>query len=116
MESMPRKRRTTDEDVLSACDCVTSEDHDDSGHGAGRRVRCELCGELFVPRSDDEVGSSLCPECRRTAVRICPYCERPYRTDRWPHDLCPDCYEEQEWRCDSADDEYEDEFDSLDAY
>ncbi|WP_300165128.1 hypothetical protein [Methanofollis sp.] len=113
---MPRKARTTDGDGLSACGCEAAGGCGSHRQPAKRQVQCELCGESFTPRSDDDEGSSLCPECRRAYVRICPYCERPYRTDRWPQDLCPECYEDQDWRRDDAGDGYEDEFDRLDAY
>lgn len=81
-----------------------------------RRRLCELCGEPYVPADEEEETLGLCPACRREAVRICPYCERPYRTDKWPHDLCPECYEEQEWQSGCGGEEEEDRFDCLEDY
>ncbi|QSZ67771.1 hypothetical protein RJ40_09785 [Methanofollis aquaemaris] len=80
------------------------------------RACCDLCGEWFIPHSREEEERGLCPVCRRAYIRICPYCERPFRTDTWPHEVCPECYEDDLWRGDGPVDEYEDELDCLEDY
>ncbi|MBP2147121.1 putative amidophosphoribosyltransferase [Methanofollis sp. W23] len=59
----------------------------------------------------------FCPACRRAYTRICPYCERTFRTDTWPHEVCPECYEDDLWQGgEDPADEYEDELDRLEDY
>jgi hypothetical protein len=114
--NMARKSRSMAGAGVSSCGTTVGDDGRIRGGESVRREVCEICGDLYAVTAGDEEIGGLCPACRRKAVRICPYCERPYRTDAWPHDLCPECYEEQEWRQGAEGDEFEDNFDRLDDY
>ncbi|TAJ43412.1 hypothetical protein [Methanofollis fontis] len=116
MENMPKKKHSSSGDAAGPCGMVSDPPIGDLHAPRGRR-RCDLCGEWYLPDSSSDQNADLCPVCRRTSVRICPYCERPFRTDAWLHDICPECYDEQEWRqCGGRGDEGEEDFDSLDGY
>jgi hypothetical protein len=116
MGNMARKSRSMAGGSDSSCEAAAGHD---GGVQAGRDLRrevCELCGDLYTVAAGEREITGLCPACRREAVRVCPYCERPYRTDAWPHDLCPECYEEQEWRQGAEGEQYEEDFDRLEDY
>jgi len=115
MGNMARKSRSMAGDGVS-CGTTAGVDGCVQGREHIRREVCDLCGDQYVVTAGEGENTGLCPACRRKAVRICPYCERPYRTDTWPHDLCPECYEEQEWRQSCDGDEYDDSFDRLEDY
>ncbi|MDK2975475.1 MAG: hypothetical protein PWP08_1846 [Methanofollis sp.] len=115
MGNMARKSRAMGDDSLSSSGVAVGDDGCTLRGGRLRREVCDLCGDRYAV-TDGEKDVGLCPACRRETVRVCPYCERSYRTDAWPHDLCPECYEEQEWHRGCGGDEYEDNFDRLEDY